>query len=76
MSRRETPWARFATNVLIYFDGESKRKAVQHFHDNLLPHGYLFLGNTESLYGNDQFRLIHLPSTTAYIKADRAQGGK
>jgi chemotaxis protein methyltransferase CheR len=67
----------FCCNVLIYFDGDSKRKAVQHFHDNLLPHGYLFLGHAESLYGiSDAFRLVHLPKTTAYVKTDRAQGGK
>jgi chemotaxis protein methyltransferase CheR len=59
-------------NVLIYFDADAKRKAVQNFYDNLLPHGYLLLGHAESLYGiSEQFRLIHLPSATAYVKADR-----
>jgi hypothetical protein len=38
----------FCCNVLIYFDLASKRRAVQHFYANLLPHGYLFLGNAES----------------------------
>jgi chemotaxis protein methyltransferase CheR len=67
----------FCCNVLIYFDLVSKRRVIQHFYENLLPHGYLFLGHSESLYGvSDDFRLVHLPGATAYIKSDRTQGGK
>ena len=59
-------------NVLIYFDQGSKRRVIQHFYNNLLPHGYLFLGHSESLYGvSDDFRLVHLPSATAYVKAEK-----
>lgn len=61
-------------NVLIYFDGASKRRVIQHFYNNLLPHGYLFLGHSESLYGiTDDFKLVHLPSSTAYVKAEQRQ---
>jgi chemotaxis protein methyltransferase CheR len=64
----------FCCNVLIYFDIASKRQVISHFYQNLLPHGYLFLGQTESLYGvNDQFRLIHFPGVTAYVRADHSQ---
>jgi chemotaxis protein methyltransferase CheR len=68
----------FCCNVLIYFDLASKKRVIQHFFNNLLPHGYLFLGHAESLYGvNDEFRLIHLPGATAYVKGERAApGGK
>jgi len=67
----------FCCNVLIYFDLASKRRVIQHFFNNLLPHGYLFLGHSESLYGvNDEFRLVHLPGCTAYIKGERLQAGK
>jgi chemotaxis protein methyltransferase CheR len=67
----------FCCNVLIYFDLASKRRVIQHFYNNLLPHGYLFLGHSESLYGvSDDFRLVHLPGATAYVKGDRAQEGK
>ena len=67
----------FCCNVLIYFDVASKRRVIQHFRDSLPPHGYLFLGHSESLYGiSDDFRLIHLPGATAYMKADRPQVGK
>jgi chemotaxis protein methyltransferase CheR len=66
----------FCCNVLIYFDLASKQRVIQHFYNNLLPHGYLFLGHSESLYGiNDDFRLVHLPGTTAYVKGQR-RGGK
>jgi chemotaxis protein methyltransferase CheR len=67
----------FCCNVLIYFDLASKRRVIQHFYNNLLPHGYLFLGHSESLYGvNDDFRLVHLPGATAYIKGNHVQAGK
>lgn len=59
-------------NVLIYFDGASKKRVIQHFYNDLLPHGYLFLGHSESLYGvSEDFRLVHMPSSTAYVKAKR-----
>jgi chemotaxis protein methyltransferase CheR len=61
----------FCCNVLIYFDVASKNMAIEHFHTSLLPHGYLFLGHSESLYGiSDAFRLVHMPSATAYVKAE------
>lgn len=60
-------------NVMIYFDGAAKRRVLQHFHSNLLPNGYLFLGHSESLFGiNSDFRLVHFPGTTAYLKAGSA----
>ena len=67
----------FCCNVLIYFDLTSKRRVIQHFYNNLLPHGYLFMGHSESLYGvSDDFRLIHLPGATGYIKGERSPAGK
>jgi len=61
----------FCCNVLIYFHGAAKGRVVQHFYDNLLPHGYLFLGQSESLYGvNEDFHLVHMSSATAYVKSD------
>jgi chemotaxis protein methyltransferase CheR len=66
----------FCCNVLIYFDLASKRRVIQHFFDNLLPHGYLFLGISESLFGvTDDFRLIHLPGATAYVKGEGSLPG-
>ncbi len=67
----------FCCNVLIYFDLASKRRVIQHFHNNLMPHGYLFLGHSESLFGvNDEFRLVHFPGSTAYVKDNRARAEK
>lgn len=67
----------FCCNVLIYFDLASKRRVIQHFYNDLLPHGYLFLGHSESLYGvSEDFRLVHLPGATAYVKGERTQAGK
>jgi chemotaxis protein methyltransferase CheR len=61
-------------NVLIYFDKASKLQVIQHFYNDLLSHGYLFLGHSESLYGiSDDFRLVHLPSATAYVKSEPRQ---
>jgi chemotaxis protein methyltransferase CheR len=67
----------FCCNVLIYFDVASKKMAIEHFQNSLLPHGYLFLGHSESLYGiSDAFRLVHMPSATAYVKAESTPGKK
>ena len=69
----------FCCNVLIYFDLASKRKVMQHFHSNLLPGGYLFLGHAESLYQvDDRFHLVHFPGTIGYWKPPigHTAGGK
>lgn len=59
-------------NVLIYFDSSSKRRVVQHFYSCLLPNSYFFLGHSESLFGvNSDFRLVHFPGATAYLKPPR-----
>lgn len=67
----------FCCNVLVYFDLASKQKVIQHFYNDLLPHGYLFLGRSESLYGvSEDFRLVHLPRATAYVKRERSGARK
>ena len=56
-------------NVLIYFDGASKRRTVQHFYNALFTGGYFFLGHSESLYGiHEKFQLVHFPGATAYLR--------
>jgi chemotaxis protein methyltransferase CheR len=67
----------FCANALIYFDLDSKRAVIRQFFQNLLAHGYFFLGHSESLYGvSDQFKLVHLPSATAYMKVQPQPAGK
>ena len=59
----------FCCNVLIYFDGKSKNRTVNHFYNALLTNGYFFLGQSESLYGiTEKFHLVHFPGATAYWK--------
>lgn len=59
----------FCCNVLIYFDGVAKKRTVDHFFNGLIPGGYFFLGECETLFGvYDQFRLVHFPSATGYYK--------
>ncbi|AFA49225.1 CheR family methyltransferase [Acetobacterium woodii] len=39
----------FCRNVMIYFDKPTKNAVVQKFYDALLPGGYFFIGQSESL---------------------------
>ena len=65
----------FCCNVLIYFDGVSKSKVINHFFTNLTYGGYFFLGTSESLMKlNDQFHLVHFPGTIAYWKPSFRSG--
>ena len=65
----------FCCNVLIYFDGASKSKVVNHFFTNLNFGGYFFLGTSESLMKlNEQFHLIHFPGAIGYWKPSLQSG--
>lgn len=65
----------FCCNVLIYFGAQPKRRVIQHFHNNLLPGGCLFLGHSESLFGLfDDFKLTHFPLAAGHFKAGRSTG--
>lgn len=43
----------FCRNVLIYFDVETKSKVLQDLYARLHPHGFLFLGASESMLGTN-----------------------
>ncbi|HKN16286.1 MAG TPA: protein-glutamate O-methyltransferase CheR [Candidatus Sulfotelmatobacter sp.] len=65
----------FCCNVLIYFDGPSKSKVIDHYYSNLNFGGYFFLGTSESLLKlNDKFHLVHFPGTIAYWKPSLKSG--
>lgn len=65
----------FCCNVLIYFDGPSKSKVVDHFFSDLNFGGYFFLGTSESLLKlNDRFHLVHFPGAIAYWKPSLTSG--
>jgi len=67
----------FCCNVLIYFDLDAKRRVIRHFFRNLVPGGYLFLGNAESLFQvDDQFRLVRFPGAIGYRKPCLADAGR
>jgi chemotaxis protein methyltransferase CheR len=54
-------------NVIIYFDGETKRRVIQTFYDQLRPGGYLLLGHSESLINvSSAFELAHLKRDLVY----------
>ncbi|MBI5461619.1 MAG: protein-glutamate O-methyltransferase CheR [Gammaproteobacteria bacterium] len=49
----------FCRNVVIYFDKETQRKLFARYADLLAPHGYLYIGHSETLFKiSEQFRLI------------------
>jgi chemotaxis protein methyltransferase CheR len=65
----------FCCNVLIYFDGISKAKVINHFFSNLNFGGYFFLGTSESLLNlNDKFHLVHFPGAIGYWKPSLKSG--
>lgn len=56
-------------NVIIYFDRNSKAKAVNSFFRKLVPAGYLLLGHSESLMNiTTVFKLKHLKRVMVYQK--------
>ncbi len=65
----------FCCNVLIYFDGPSKSKVINHFFSNLNFGGHFFLGISESLMNlNDKFHLVHFPGAIGYWKPSLSSG--
>jgi len=57
----------FCRNVLIYFDDDSRSRAVNHLHDNLLPGGFICLGHTESMSRiSDRFMVRRFPDAIVY----------
>ena len=49
----------FCRNVVIYFDKETQRKLFARYADILAPHGYLYIGHSETLFKiSDRFRPV------------------
>ncbi|MHB8231589.1 MAG: CheR family methyltransferase [bacterium] len=56
-------------NAIIYFDIESKKKAIANIYESLKTGGYLFLGHSESLHSvSALFKLVGLGKTPLYRK--------
>jgi chemotaxis protein methyltransferase CheR len=65
----------FCRNVLIYFDEETRKKAVEAFYERLQPGGYLMLGHSESLLqSSSPFEVAQLSGDLVYRKPLTADG--
>lgn len=61
-------WVR---NVMIYFDVESKRSILKRVGNCILPHGYLFLGTSETTLNIDPaWKPLQIAGTTVYQKSE------
>ncbi len=59
----------FCRNVLIYFDEAAQKNVIDHFWNAMAPHGYLFIGHSESLFGmNTKFEFIKTDWACLYGK--------
>jgi chemotaxis protein methyltransferase CheR len=59
----------FCRNVLIYFDGPSRKRVIEMFHERLVNGGVLLLGHAESLLNvSTAFELLHLKEDLVYRK--------
>ncbi len=54
-------------NVLIYFDGETKKRILKKIHHILNPQGYLMLGGSETTINvDDRFERVPMNDTSCY----------
>jgi chemotaxis protein methyltransferase CheR len=61
-------------NVLIYFDGASRKKVIDNFYDRLVDGGYLLLGHAESLINiSTAFTLKHFKNDMVYLKPPKKE---
>ncbi len=59
----------FCRNVIIYFDDDVKRNVINAFSNNLLDHGFLVVGHSESLHSLTKDFVGHNhPGTIIYTK--------
>ena len=57
----------FLRNVMIYFDVKTKRQILKKVREILAPHGYLFLGGTETTINVDHhFQRVGVCGTSVY----------
>ncbi len=58
-------------NVLIYFDNESKKEAIDIYYKGLYNKGVLMLGKSESIFAvNNKFKIVHYPQVIFYQKEE------
>lgn len=60
----------FCRNIVIYFTHQTAKYVIEHFYDILNPGGYLFLGNSESLWKmTTKYSLVELGDAFIYKKS-------
>jgi chemotaxis protein methyltransferase CheR len=63
----------FCRNTLLHLADEEKERLIDKLYRCLVPAGYLFVGQAESLFGlTDKFRMIHRDNSTAYQRIEKA----
>jgi chemotaxis protein methyltransferase CheR len=63
----------FCRNVMIYFDREYQKKLVAGFASVLLKHGYLFIGDSETLHSiSEDFAYMKLLDSPVYVPREQA----
>jgi chemotaxis protein methyltransferase CheR len=55
----------FCRNVMIYFDEAMKNHLLKKFYQHLAQDGHLFLGHSETMFGNNLFNQVNI---TVYRK--------
>jgi chemotaxis protein methyltransferase CheR len=50
----------FCRNVMIYFDEAMKSHVLKKFHGHMPQDGHLFLGHSETMFGNNLFSPVHI----------------
>ncbi len=65
----------FCRNVLIYFDEEAQKSAVNRFFQVMTDYSFLFIGHSESLFGlQTEFQFVKTEWATFYGKFSAAGG--
>jgi chemotaxis protein methyltransferase CheR len=63
----------FCRNAMMRLEEEEKSRLIEKLYRCLNTGGYLFVGQSESLFGlTDKFRMIHQNNGTAYQRIERA----
>ncbi len=64
----------FCRNAMIRLDEDEKKRLIEKLYRCLNTGGYLFVGQSESLFGlTDKFRMIHQDNGTAYQRIERTE---
>jgi len=64
----------FCRNVMIYFDKEHQKRLVADFYNVINPHGYLFIGHSETLYMiSDDFEYKKIADAPVYLPKPKSK---